>query len=66
MRNEANRDDLGWVKVNFERWLFRYRYRPLPRLVVRLNQVKKYVARSWQVLVFLGLDRLCKTLHLSY
>jgi hypothetical protein len=57
----VNKDDLGREKADSERWSFRYRYRPFPRLVVRLNRVKKYVARSCEMtlsLVFLALDRL--------
>jgi len=57
----VNKDDLGWEKADFERRSFRYRYRSFPRLVVRLNWVKKYVARSCGMTVsqvFLALVRL--------
>lgn len=66
---EASKDDPDWEKADFELWPFRYRYRSPPRLVVHPNWVKEYVARSREMTlcpVFLALDRLWKTLHLSH
>ena len=61
LNDVVNKDGLGWEKADFERWSLRYRYRSFPRLVVRLNWAKKYVARGCEMtlsLVFLALGRL--------